>query len=115
MEDNNEDRLESIEINPSKLSEETILKLGELLHDSLVKAERLDEVELLLDIIVEYSVMTSFYGEKTDRIPESIAVDLNEAALLKRDGLSSNRDTEWQIYAQQFKDALLGLDIGLSS
>lgn len=96
-----EDRLESVDLRPSRYSEVMLIQLGAVLYSSLVATERSDEVELLLDAVGEYTTMASFYGNKTERIPESLGVDLNEAALFKRDG-----SKEWRAYADQFKNNL---------
>jgi hypothetical protein len=104
--DDKEDRLESVDLKPSENTEVMLLQVGAALHSGLIRAERLDEVEILMDVIIEYSSMVSIYGDKTDRIPESLAVDLNEAALLKRDELIEDVEKEWKIFASQFNDAL---------
>jgi hypothetical protein len=119
MNEFNEDRLESIDLEPSRHSERTLIQLGALLYNSLIAAERLSEVELLMDAIGEYATMASFYGDKTGRTPESLGVDLNEAALFKHDSLKRDESNEWQTYANQFKNTLkelaseLGVDLPL--
>lgn len=86
--------------------ERLLYDLGSNLHKSLLMAERIDEVEAILSIIVEYEELASEYGEATGRIPESLAVDLTEAALFKRDELISGVHQEWLIYATQFETSL---------
>lgn len=98
--------LEQIDIQPSATIEQLILDQGARLYDALAKANRYDEIVLVRELIASYTYMVSSYADKTGRLPESLAVDLNEAALLKLD--SSN---EWQRFANQFKNNLdLGLD-----
>lgn len=117
MNNHEEDRLGALNLLPSINTEKTLVQLGSVLYDSLVRAVRLDEVEIVIDAIGEYSTMVSFYGEETGRMPESLAVDLNEAALLKETELSKGDKTEWHIYASQFKKNLaataneLGVDL----
>lgn len=103
------DRLASVNLEPSSSTEELLMKLGALLGSSLIRSQRLDEVEILMDAIAEYSTMVSYYGESTNRIPESLGVDLMEAAMLKRDEMTAAVKTEWHIYASQFEGALADL------
>ena len=106
--DYEEDRLESINLYPSIISERLLINLGRSLYQALDDATRLDEVELLMEAIGEFSTMASFYGTKTDRIPESLGVDLNEAAIFKRDYLKRNEpvgDTYYQ-FSEQFMPLL---------
>jgi len=108
MESNNDSHPEYEKMYFSFLSEQTILRLGVLLHGAVLNAERVDELELLVGVVAEFTVMTSTYGEKTDRIPESLAVDMNESVLMKLESLKrDDNDTEWMVYIQQFKDSLL--------
>jgi hypothetical protein len=109
MDDNDEHRLESIDLKQSINSEVTLLWLGSILYDGLMRAERLDELEMIMDAIGEFTVMASYYGEKTGRVPESLGVDLNEAAALRHYSLSKHIENEWYIYANQFKDSLYRL------
>lgn len=100
------DRLESIAFQPSTTTELSLIKLGVLFADSLRKASTANEVVILVDIIGEYSTMVSYYGEATGRIPESLGVDINEAALLKHESVTFDRKTEWEIFLQQFENDL---------
>lgn len=86
--------------------ERLLYDLGSNLHKSLLLAGRIDEVEAIMSIIFEYDELASEYGEATGRIPESLAVDLTEAALLKRDELISGVHQEWLVYATQFETSL---------
>lgn len=106
MDDYEQDRLESIDLHPSILTEKMLVQLGSILYDALTKAERVDEVEILMDVIGEYTIMASFYGDKSGRTPESLGTDLNEAALFKKDELAKGIKNEWHIYAEQFKKQL---------
>ena len=111
MNEHEEDRLESVDLQSSQHSEKMLIDLGAILHNALVVSSRMDEVDLLMDAIGEYATMTSFYGDKTGRIPESLGVDLNEAAILKR-----NASSEWQVYADQFKNSLdkIAYELGIN-
>ena len=116
MENSDEDRLESVKFEPSKQIETTLIRMGTVLYHALTDAVRLDEVEILIDAIGEYSTMASYYGEQTGRVPESMGVDLNEASIMKHSALSNGIATDWATYAKQFNDSLtvtaneLGLD-----
>ena len=108
MENINDNTLESIELHSSAPSERSYLSLGVSFYSAVINARRADELELVLDAIAEYGNMTIAYGEKTGRVPESIVVDLSESVLMKLDSIKQNcQDTEWTIYAAQFKDMLL--------
>lgn len=103
-----EDQLESIDLYPSVVIERTIIRLGYTLLEALQNATRLDEVQLLIDSIGEYTLMVSTYGSKTGRMPESLGVSLNEAALIKHQALEqdlSPSDTYFQ-FAEQVAPAL---------
>lgn len=115
MNDHDEHRLESVDLKQSTNSEATLLRLGSILYDGLMRAERLDELEMIMDAIGEFTVMVSYYGDKTRRIPESLGVDLNEAASLRHYSLSKQIKNEWYIYANQFKDGLdrLAIELGI--
>lgn len=102
MNEYEEDRLENIELQPSVVTEKTLINLGLLLYQALNDASRKDEVEILIDAIGEFSTMASFYGIKTKRLEESLGVNLMEAALFKRDG-----SNEWPHYAEPFKNELI--------
>lgn len=94
----------------SPILELLIRTLGiELLH-AVIEASRVSELERLLPLVVEYNAFVSEYGETTGRSPESLAVDLNEAALLKLDELRSGMHTEWRVFAGQFANQF-GLSI----
>lgn len=102
--DTEEDRLESVALRPSIISERLLLDLGYSLYYALNDATRLDEVELLMDAIGEFTIMASFYGGKTDRIPESLGVDLNEAAIYKQISLKEKKSINDMYYkfSEQF-------------
>lgn len=114
-----QDRLENVTLHQSDKSEKTLIELGRILFLSVRDASTLSEVELLIDIVGEYSTMVSFYGEKTERIPESLGVNLNEAALLKRDAyIHKNSSNEWKSYLHGFGEQLeelCSLDLKKSS
>lgn len=88
--DYEEDRLESVNLQASRIIERVLIKVGRELHKALVDAERYDEVTAIKELIGEYSAVASFYGERTGRIPEDLGVDLNEAMLLKESDLKKN-------------------------
>lgn len=108
-----EDRLESIDIQASRITEITLVHLGWVLYKGLLKASRVDEVELLIDSIGEYSTMVSYYGQNTNRFPESMGVDLNEAALLKRSSLIDGSNNDWQKFSEQFHSSLKDISADL--
>ena len=98
------------QITASPLLERLIHDGGLVLLNAVVNASHANEVEAMLPLVVEYNVFTSNYGEATGRMPESLAVDLNEAALLKLDELRrSGTDTEWLVFANQFGSSIESL------
>lgn len=99
-----DDRLYSVDLHPSAISERLLITLGHALYKALDEATRLDEVELLLDAIGEFSIMASAYGDKTNRVAESLGVDLNEAAIYKQLSLKDAKPLHDMYYkfSQQF-------------
>lgn len=91
----------------SSSTEAALVRVGFVLYESLMSAKRLDEVEILMNLISEYSTTASNYGDAVGTTPESLGVDLSEAALLKRESLRLRSGSmEWQVYADQFIDTL---------
>lgn len=102
-----QNHINSLDNHTSTLIEHTLIELGATLYKAVQEARSLAEIELLIDVIGEYSMMASVYGETTGRIPESFGVDLNESVLFKRDdALANHKQNEWEIYATQFKHAI---------
>jgi hypothetical protein len=109
---NNPIDIECIDFQQSDLLEKLILNFGDMLHESLIAAQRPDEIETLIELTVEFSVLASTYGEQTDRIPEDLGVSLNEAAHLKLTMVKKHAtSSEWAYYAQQTKDMLNELQL----
>ena len=121
MNTSDDDWLEKVDIERSSLIEKTLVHMGVALHHALVEAERHDEVAMILDAIGELTWMMSNYGDKTDRIPESLGVDLNETAILKyelikKEGPGKHANNgEWRFFAMQFHEniAIAAEDVGL--
>ncbi len=88
--DNDEDKLESVNLQASPVVERVLVKVGRELHRALIDAERYDEVAALGELIGEYTLVASYYGDKTGRLPEDLGIDLNEAAMFKEDDLKEN-------------------------
>jgi hypothetical protein len=110
MNENNLYNLDDVELKQSSSSEWTFLNLGVILYNSLLKASTESELRLLVGVILEYTQTMSQYGEKTGRFAESIAVDLNESIQIKLENLiQGGDDQEWQVYADQFKTALISV------
>ena len=108
MNNNSLDYLDGIDFKQSIPSESMLLKMGIVFYESLVAAERADELQLLVGLIHEYAQAVSRYGEVTERIAESTAVDLNEAAIMKLESVSGGTaSSEWLVYANQFRDNIL--------
>lgn len=84
--------------------DKSLLDIGLELCTMLTAAKRHDEISLACQLINSYSYIFSIYAEKSNSVPESLAVDLNEAALLK---LSNTSD--WKIFAQNFENSVLSL------
>lgn len=103
----NDDPLERIEIKPSIEIEKIIFEHGLQLYNGLIEASRPDEISLLKEFIGTYTCIVSNYGEKSGCLPESLAVDLNEAVLLKFDG-----NDQWRVFADNFRDSLEELSAG---
>ncbi|RWZ78483.1 MAG: hypothetical protein EOT05_01865 [Candidatus Microsaccharimonas sossegonensis] len=104
----NEEYLDGVELKESKNSEVLLLELGLLLYESLINSETLPEVELLVGVVLEYSQMVSQYADKTGRLQESLAVDLNEAVQFKRTLLTEGESADdWMVYANGFKANLM--------
>lgn len=95
----NDETFEKIEFQPSDRIEEFFTSIGLELYAMLVSVERHDEIALMSELISSYAYAVSLYGDKTKRWPESLAVDLNEAALLKLSG-----NSEWRKFAEGFKN-----------
>lgn len=101
-----EKKLESVR--KSLVIDEFIYTQGKLLADVLTKSTRIDEVNLISDLIGSYTHMVSMYGDFSDKIPESLGVDLNEACLMKLYELRNNTDetSESDIYLERFVTSL---------
>jgi hypothetical protein len=100
-------KLESVKESP--VINEFIYKQGRLLADTLRLTSRSDEVELISDQIGAYTTTTSIYGDATGQVPESLGVDLNEAAMLKLAELDNddfNKKSESNFYLEQFTKSL---------
>lgn len=102
--DDDKDRLESIDLKPSRVSEQTLINLGAILHHSLMQATLLHEVELTRGVIVEFCSMWSSYADKTERMPEDVYVDLNEASLFKRDKIAAGEDISGGLWLENAED-----------
>jgi hypothetical protein len=101
--------IEHITFQQSAVIEEIIVKLGNMLYESLIKADRYDEVAALSELIGEFTLLASIYGEQTGQVREDLGVSLNEAALLKLSAIKQNEDSsdlEWKVFADQTKNAL---------
>lgn len=101
--------IETMNFQQSAVLEQLILDLGKILHRSLVDANRYEEVAALSELIGEFTLLASSYGEKTTRIREDLGVSLNEAALLKLSAIkrrAATSDLEWKYYADDTKKVL---------
>lgn len=99
--------IENITFQQSRLLEHVINSLGSVLYDALVKANRYDEVATLSELIGEFTLLASAYGEQTNRIREDLGVGLNEAALLKLEAITKKTGSmEWMSYAEDTKRML---------
>lgn len=109
MDDYKPDRLESVDLKQSNISEKMLVDLGTILYNSYVRATRVDELELMDEAIGEYVLMTSYYSQATDRIPESLGVDLNVSMYFRLPALKNGEATQddWRVYAEQFRELLL--------
>lgn len=100
-------KLESVKESP--VIDKFIYDQGRLLADTLELSSRSDEVELISDQIGAYTILVSIYGDATGQVPESLGIDLGEAALLKLDELRNNRagkNAESKFYLEQFIKSL---------
>ena len=98
--------IETIDFQQSDVLEDLILKLGKMLHDTLLSAKRYDEIAALSELVGEFTLLASSYGEGTMSIPEDLGVSLNEAVLLRLAAVKQDADTldtEWEHYANQTK------------
>jgi len=103
-------KIESVK--ESSVIDEFIYKQGKLLVDTLNISSRADEVDLIYDQIGAYTVLTSIYSSTTGQVPESLGVDLGEAALLKLAELRDNdpnKSNESKFYIEQFSKTLKSL------
>ncbi len=99
--------IEEIIFQPSAMLEQVIAHLGTTLCDALIKAERYDEVAALSELIGEFTLLASVYGEQTNRINEDLGVSLNEAAIMKLHALKHKTGSfEWKYYADDTKKQL---------
>lgn len=85
-----------------------IYKQGKLLANTLAVSSNKDEVELISDQIGTYTMLVSIYGKATGKVPESLGVDLSEAALFKLDELQNKtgKNSESDKYIKHFTDLL---------
>lgn len=112
MNEYEEDRLESMELHPSFSTERMLINQGVNLYRALIDAGRIDELEILMDAIGEFSTMASYYGIKTERLPESLGTDLVEAAQLKRSTFLHSKaagSNEWKYYAEDFRERIVAV------
>lgn len=99
--------IENITFEPSIVLEKVIINFGRTLYNSLIEATRADEIAALSELIGEFTLLASVYGEQTNRIREDLGISLNEAAIMKLYAVKHNTDSvEWKYYAQQTKDML---------
>lgn len=105
-------KIEEIIFQPSAMLEQVIARLGTTLCDALIKAERYDEVAALSELIGEFTLLASVYGEQTNRISEDLGVSLNEAAIMKLHTLKHKTSSlEWKYYVDDTKKQLNNLKI----
>lgn len=100
-------KLESVQKSP--VIDKFIYDQGVLLANTLEILSRADEVELISDQIGAYTVLASIYGDATGQVPESLGVDLGEAALLKLAELrddNPSKSNESSFYLKQFDESL---------
>ncbi len=100
-------KLESVQ--KSSVIDKFIYDQGVLLANTLEISSRADEVELISDQIGAYTILSSIYGDATGQVPESLGVDLGEAALLKLSELRDNnpgKNNESKFYIEQFTRSL---------
>jgi hypothetical protein len=99
--------IENITFQQSSILEQVIINSGKMLYESLVKAERYDEVAALSELIGEFTLLASVYGGQTDRILESLGVSLGEAAIFKLEAIKrQDASMEWKHYAEDTKSML---------
>jgi len=104
--------IEEIIFQPSVILEQVIAYLSMTLCDALIKAERYDEVAALGELIGEFTLLASMYGEQTNRVREDLGVSLNEAAIMKLHVIKHGTGSlEWKYYADDTKNMLDSLKI----
>ncbi|MGD8374169.1 MAG: hypothetical protein PVI21_04950 [Candidatus Woesebacteria bacterium] len=97
------------QIHKSKLIDMLIVSLGKSLLNTLEQATRVDEIELLIEQIGAYTLLISYYGDATQRVSESMGINLGEAAAFKLHELKSKKTSplsETQNYIDTFKSEL---------
>lgn len=104
--------VEEITFQPSVVIERAIVSLGTTLCDALIKAERYDEVAALSELVGEFTLLASAYGDQTSRIREDLGVGLSEAVLLKLDSITKKTGSlEWKPYVEDTKRMLSDVEL----
>lgn len=108
--------IESITFQQSPLLEQMIVSIGTTLHHTLMQTQRYDETVAVSELIGEFTLLASVYGEQTNHIPEDLGVSLSEAARMKMHAIQHNTNSmEWSHYAEDAKKALKKIELELSA